>query len=220
MDKLRAIIEEYTDWQSQALTDYISRIEGFRDSDFPFCIENAKSLLETIAKQICVTKGKVYSKDDNPGKILKLAFESLGYDDTEATQQVGRAIANIGTQMSLLRNQIGVTSHGRPLEEFETRKDKINKATSDFLLFSTELVCCFLIQLFETEHIRIEPEPEEISFEDNEPFNEFWDEQYGEFEMGDYSFLASQILYSVDRLAYQTEVNSFNSFEDEMESEE
>lgn len=217
MDKLKAIIQEHSRWQNEALTDYINRIEGFRDSDFPFCIENAKSLLETVAKQICVERSKAYSEQDSPGKILKLAFESLGYGDSDTTQQVGRAIANIGTQMSLLRNQIGATSHGRPLEELEKRKEAINKVTSDFLLFSTELVCTFLIELFETEN-PLAPIESEIKYEDNEEFNGYWDETYGEVVMGNFSFLPSAVLFNLEPESYKLALDEFNITKDESDN--
>jgi hypothetical protein len=35
--------------------------------------------------------------------------------------------------------------------------------------------------------------------------NDFWDDLYGEFPMGDYSFPASEILFNVDYKAYMTE---------------
>jgi hypothetical protein len=219
MDKLKTIIEEHSRWQTEAINDYISRIEGFRNSDFPFCIENAKSLLETIAKQICVERNKAYSEQDSPGKILKLAFESLGYDDSDTTQQVGRAIANIGTQMSLLRNQIGATSHGRPLEELEKRKEAINKATSEFLLFSTELVCTFLIQLFETDNPLALIEPE-IIYEDNQDFNNSFDDTYGEIQIGNFTFSPSEVLFKVEPESYRIALEEFNSKEIGSENEE
>jgi hypothetical protein len=219
MDKLKAIIKDHSRWQTETLNDYINRIEGFRGSDFPFCVENAKSLLETIAKQICVEMNKAYSEQDSPGKILKLAFESLGYGDSNTTQQVGRAIANIGTQMSLLRNQIGATSHGRPLEELEKRKEAINKATSDFLLFSTELVCTFLIELFETENPLAPVEPE-IIYEDNEDFNNYWDEICSEVVMGNFSFAPSAVLFNLELKSYKLALDEFNLTKSESDNGE
>ena len=149
MEKLKEIITQHNRWEP--LLDYINRIEGYRESDFPLCVENAKSLLEAIAKEICIKRGQSYSDDDGIGKVLKLAFAGLGYNNSATVQQISGAIANVGHQMSLLRNEIGSTSHGKSLDELEKRKDAINKVSSDFLLFSTELVCCFLIQLFESE---------------------------------------------------------------------
>ncbi len=207
MDKLKSIIEQHSRWQP--LTEYVRRIEGYRETDFVLCVENAKSLLESIAKEICTQKTQSYSNDDNTGKILKLAFACMGYDDTAAVRQIGGAIANIGQQMGNLRNDIGVTSHGRPLSELEDRKEVISKVSSDFLLGATELLACLLIQLFETEFPRKTEEQEAVGYDDHEDFNEAWDELYGEFQMADYSYAASEILYNLDPKAYQTELDAY-----------
>jgi hypothetical protein len=41
-------------------------------------------------------------------------------------------------------------------------------------------------------------------------FSDFWDDLYGEFEMGDYSFPASEVLFSVDYKAYVSELQAFS----------
>lgn len=207
MDRLKAIIEQHSRWQP--LVDYIHRIEGYADNDFPLCIENAKSLLESIAKEICDQKNQAYAKEDSTGKILKLAFLSLGYGNNATIHRIGTSISDIGHQMSTLRNEIGATSHGKTLNELEKRNDDINKTSSDFLLSSTELVCCFLIQSFETDNPRKAEKESTIEFEDNSEFNDFLDDLYGDFTMKDYSFAASEILFS-DTKAYATELTAYN----------
>lgn len=213
MDKLKSIIEQHSRWQP--LIEYVRRIEGYRDTDFALCIENAKSLLESIAKEICTQRTQEYSNGDSTNKILKLAFACMGYDDNETTQQIGRAIANIGQQMGNLRNEIGLTSHGKPLSELEARKDTVNKVSSDFLLDSTELIACLLIQLFETEFPRKAEEQEAILYDDNEEFNDYLDDMYGDYVMGANSYSASEILYNLDPKAYQTELSAYKVGSDE-----
>lgn len=209
MDRLKALIELHGRWHP--LSVYVNRIEGFRDDDFTLCIENAKSLLESIAKEICTQRSQSFTTDDNTGKILKLAFSSFGYSDTSTILQIGGAIANIGQQMGNLRNEIGATSHGKPLAELESRKDVIDKISSEFLLFSTESVACFLIELFETEYPRKPEEQELIELDDNDDFNEYLDDLYGEFEIGNSSYAASEILYNVDLEAYITELSIYKA---------
>lgn len=51
-------------------------------------------------------------------------------------------------------------------------------------------------------------------FSEQEDFNNYWDDSYGEFSMGDYSYPASEILYNVDYPAYVTEHKAY------MDSEE
>jgi len=55
MDKLKAVIKEYGRWSD--LETYIDRIEAHIEIDFSHSVENAKSLLETIGKEICSQNG-------------------------------------------------------------------------------------------------------------------------------------------------------------------
>jgi Abortive infection C-terminus len=217
MERLKLILEKHSRWQP--LDQYVTRIEGFRQTDFSICVENSKSLLESIAKEICTQKRQPLTDEENVSKLLKLAFGCLGYQPTKTISQIGQAIANIGQQMGVFRNDIGTTSHGKTLDELKNRTNLVNSLTDDFLLISTELVCCFLIEAFESDNPLAPIEPE-IEFDENLDFNEFWDEQYGEFEMGDYSFLPSEILYKLDPLAYKSELNTFQAMPDDSENGE
>ena len=145
MDKLRATIQQYGRWQ--AYDDYIKRIELNVEADFPACVEISKSLLEGISKKICEERGQAFEKDETVGKLVKLAFGCIGYDRAhEEIKQIGTALVTIAHNMGTLRNAIGPTAHGVTPEEIEARKDSIKKTSSNFLLTSTEMVCCFLIK--------------------------------------------------------------------------
>jgi len=182
-------------------------------------VEISKSLLEGIAKKICEERGQSFERDDNVGKLVKLAFGCIGYDKAHAEiQKIGTAIVTIGHNMGTLRNAIGPTAHGVTPEEIEARKSSIKKSSSDFLLASTEMVCCFLIQAFETEFPRKVEGGQLSVLEEYEDFNEFWDEQYGEFIMGDYAFLASEVLYQMDPVAYKTELTAYKASQNETDN--
>jgi hypothetical protein len=83
------------------------------------------------------------------------------------------------------------------------------------LIDATVVVSCFLIKAYESENPRVAPEqPEKQTlYVDNEQFNDFWDDLYGEFEMGNYSYPASEILFNVDYNAYKTELSTFDKGE-------
>ncbi len=215
MERLKQILEKHSRWQP--LGEYVTRIEGYRQSDFSICIENSKSLLESIAKEICVQKSQPLTNDENVSKLLKLAFGCLGYAPSKTISQIGQAIANIGQQMGKFRNDIGTTSHGRTLDELRNRTTLINSLTDDFLIISTELVCCFLIETFESDN-PLAPVETELEFDDNSEFNEFWDEQYGDFEMGNFLFSASTILFNVEPQSYRIALEEFVSRTDETDN--
>lgn len=216
MERLRLLLERYSRWNPYM--EYVERIEGYQHTDFSLCVENSKALLESVAKEVCTQKKQPLAGAESVSKLIGLSFGSLGYAPTATIRQIGTAIANIGQQMGNLRNEIGTTSHGKTLEEMKNRSDSINSLTDAFLISSTEIVCCFLIEAFETDNPLVAVVETEINYEDNNEFNERWDEIYGKFRMtDDYVYPASQILFSLDFLAYQSELNSFNSLIDEEE---
>jgi hypothetical protein len=207
MQRLKTILKKHGNWEPY--NEYIVRIEGYATTDFTLCIENSKALLEGISKEVCSKKGIALEKASSMSGCLKTAFKALGYPSTSTILQIGTAIANVGQQMGNFRNEIGTTAHGKTVEELQKRQNSIHELTGNFLIEATSIVCCFLIEAFETDK-PIKPIEEEIDYEKNENFNDFWDEQYGEFEMGDYSFFASEVLFSNDPKAYKNELRAFN----------
>ena len=110
-----------------------------------------------------------------------------------------------------MRNDIGLTSHGKSLEEIQQRNSKVDILTREFLIDTVELVSVFLIRNIETKNDRIPKDllEENLDYWEAEEFNESWDDSFGEFLMGDYSYPASEILFNVDKQAY---VNEFKAF--------
>ncbi len=218
MERLTTILNKHATWSP--LVEYERRIEGYKSTDFSICIENAKALLESIAKEICDKKNQPLRGNENVNRLLTLAFGCLGYQNTNTVTQIGGAIANVAQQMGNFRNEIGATAHGRTLEELQQRNDSLINFTGEFLLNATELVCCFLIEAYETGLVKQTSEEIEITYEGNAEFNLSLDELYGEFEIGEYSYVASEILYNVDPAAYKTELNSYITATNEADNRE
>lgn len=209
MEKLKRTIEQYGRWTD--LSIYIGRIETHIESDFSHSLENAKALLETIGKEICKEKGLTLSETSSINGVLKSAFSALGYSNNNLVNKIASALATIGQQVGELRNEIGLTSHGKSLDEIKERNNRVNKLTRDFLIDTIEIVSCFLIRNFENENPRKSKDlsEEKLDYMEAEEFNEFWDDSFGEFEMGTYAYTASEILFNVDKQAYINEYNSF-----------
>lgn len=206
MDKLKKVIEQHGRWSE--LTIYTDRIETYLASDFSQALENAKALLETIGKEICSAKSVAIDDTASVNAVLKKSFVAIGYSSENLVTQISSALATIGQKMGDLRNEVGITAHGRTLEELQVRNDKVDGMTREFLIDATVIVACFLIRAFENENPMILPQEEtEISYTSNAEFNEFLDETYGEFKIGASSYLASEILYSVDYPAYVAGLN-------------
>jgi hypothetical protein len=224
MEKLRATIAQYSRWA--ALELYIARVETHLESDFATAIENAKALLESIAKQICLDNKTELPSAPTFQTTLKKAFTSLGYTSENLVSTISGSLANIGKELGNLRNEISPTAHGKPLAELENRNNKVDLLTQEFLIDSTLVIAIFLIRAFEdrtnTTAILVKAVSEEptLTYDNANDFNEFWDEQFDEFEMGNYSYPASEILFQVDYNAYQTEYKAFKTSEAELETGE
>ena len=104
MEKLRATIKQYIRWQD--LEIYIDRMEAHLESDFSHSLENAKALLETIAKEICTVKKVDLSSNPSINAVLKKAFSAIGYSGDELVSSVSGSLANIGQYIGNLRNEI------------------------------------------------------------------------------------------------------------------
>lgn len=212
MDKLRATLAQYSRWQTLGM--YIDRMEGHLETDFSVSVENAKALLESIGKEICDAKGVPLEGTASINAVLKKAFVALGYTAEELVTQISASLANIGKLIGNLRSEISPTSHGKSLEQLRDRNSKVDLLTKEFLIDSTLVVAIFLIRAFEErrESTAVPTESaidETFGYEDNEDFNTFWDESFGEFAMGPYAYSASEILFNVDLQAYQTEHKTF-----------
>ena len=209
MKKLKKVIEQYGRWA--VLSMYVERIETYIESDFSLCVENSKALLESIAKQICKEKGVVLIGNESINKLVKISFEAIGFEKRDPINTIATSLSAIAQQIGNLRTSIGSTSHGKSLDELERRNQNMDFLTNEFLISSIEIVSCFLIRNFENENPRkpAESVDETLDYYEAEEFNEFWDNLFGEFEMGNYSYPASEILFYVDNQVYKNEYNAF-----------
>lgn len=213
MNKLKTVIVEFPDWSE--LKIFIERIESHIEVDFSHSLENAKALLEAIGKEVCTKNGIELSDTSTINGVLKQCFGSMGYSNASMVQQISRSLATIGQQVGNLRNEIGLTSHGKSLEEIKQRNSKVDLLTKEFLIDTVETVCVFIIRNFESKKEKKATEllEETLDYWEAEEFNEFWDDSFGEFKMGDYSYLASEILFNVDKQAYVNEYKAYTETE-------
>ena len=211
MQRLNDVIEQYGRWAG--LKTYTGRIEAHFESDFSHSLENAKSLLEAICKEICEKKGVDIGTNASISQVLKKAFNAIGYKSSDPVTQISTSLANIGQQMGDIRNDIGITSHGKTLEQLKVRNDKVDEMAKELLIDTTVIIASFLIRNFENENPRTTPE-NKIQLDDNQDFNDFLDDSFGDFSMRDYSYTASEILFYTDNEVYLTELKAFDEDEE------
>lgn len=210
MNKLKEVVKEYDRWNNISI--YINRIETYIDIDFSLSVENAKSLLESIGKQICIDNKMELGSSPSVNAVLRKAFISIGYKKDDLVNQISSALSTIGQQVGNLRNDIGLTSHGKSLEEIEGRNNQVEILTKEFLIDTVELVSVFLIRNVESklEKSFSESLGDTVEYLEAEQFNEYLDDSFGVFEMGVYSYPASEILFNVDKQAYLNEYKVYN----------
>lgn len=220
MQRLRELIATSERWS--AFDIFIERIELSRDQDFSLAFENAKALLESVCKEICENCNTHLSPQSNMNGIVKSSFLALGFASSDHALKISSAMATIGQTVGELRNDTGVTGHGRTVDQLRLRNAQFDDLAKDFLLDSVKTIVMFLIRSFEQRHPQESPtEPvaeDKPQYPDCEVFNDFWDDIYGEFVMGEYSYPASIILFNVDSEAYHYERNNFEA--DEMNREQ
>lgn len=190
MDKLKEVIKEYGRW-SELLT-YIERIEAHIEVDFSHSLENTKALIEAIGKEICKQNGAELNDTSSINGVMKQTFRSMGFKNDDMVRQISQSLATIGQKIGDLRNEIGISSHGKTLDEIKQRNNKVDILTREFLIDTVETVSVFLIRNFESKVERVSSESLEdtLDYWETEEFNESWDDSFGEFAMGDYSYTA------------------------------
>jgi hypothetical protein len=216
MEKLRSTLALGSRWQPYGV--YVDRIEAYLETDFSVAVENAKALLEGIAKEICDSRQVALGAAPSINSVLKKAFVSLGYQSDELVTQVSGALATIGQSVGSLRNAISPTSHGKSSSELNARNQKVDLLTREFLIDSTLVVAVFLVRAFEERNaVTTQPgasasiEDQDLVYDHHEDFNGNWDDIFGEFAMGSYRFTASEILFAVDTQAYATELKAYQA---------
>lgn len=220
MDKLKKVIQEYGDWDG--LSQYIDRIETFCEVDFSQALGNCKTILESVGKEICDKNGKELGKAPSVNSVLKNAFSSMGYSNATLVNQISSSLATIAQQIGNLRNEIDPNAHGKTMDELKLRNSKVDILTREFLIDTVETVSVLLIRTFETQEKRTPAQKlvDTLDYLESEDFNEYWDDSFGEFSMGELSYPASEILFNVDKQAYVTEYKIFNDLENEEEAKE
>lgn len=215
MDKLKKVISEYGHWDG--LFQYIDRIEAYYESDFSQAFGNCKTLLESVGKEICNKRGKVLTNNPSMNSVVRSAFLSMGFSNSTIVQQISKSLGTLAQNIGELRNEIDPNAHGKTMEELKLRNSKVDILTREFLIDTVESVSMLLIRTFETQKSRTPNEKlvDTLDYWEAEEFNESWDDSFGEFTMGDYSYPASEILFNVDKQAYVTEYKTFTESEEE-----
>lgn len=205
MEKLQALIQQYGRWSK--LEESIGRIYYRIDAGLlDEAIGASKSLLETVCKTILDWEKIPYNeKKDDINDLAKKTVRQFNFEQTkimvEFTNNLTSAIKSVGA----LRNSFDSHAHGKSLS---TQPPKIDSITVSFLVCSTEVFACFLIEAYERQNPRIS-EPQQILFEDCPDFNDHLDNTYGLVHVINIPYPTSEVLFAIDQAAYKDAYNDY-----------
>lgn len=206
MRKTQSFIDANIKWQ--ALGDYVLRIETYRATSPGLVIENCKSLVESIFKTILVEVNseteeslKDCSTSGLYGKVKDiLFFEEQGYRNI---------IGSFSNAISEYRNKLGETSHGKDIYTLEENRKALFDDEILFLLSTTDNISYFLLSYYKDLYPVFARKREEMTYEDNIEFNEWFDEKEEVVSLGGVSLSPSHVLFDGDSEAYKTSLSEY-----------
>lgn len=211
MERLRQLIDQYSRWQG--LEEYCVRIDGYLKKDFSIAVENTKALLESVCKTILQEREAEYGVNDSVQQLMTKTVGVFDSEHSEQLKQISRSLVNIAKNLAEVRNSVAKVSHGQHVDALGD--EALDAMSAAFLASSTESIACFLIEFYEQVFPRKTPE-RALRIEDHQDFNGYLDEeafepvqvlrQGGELA---YEYNASEVLFSVEPLAYQTELTAY-----------
>lgn len=174
----------------------------------------ARAIVETVCRTICGDLGASISKEPKIKKQLNATIKVLQTQpafiaDKEYKKQIGEIISGltkIVTGISQLRNQYGMASHGK--DAFRKMAD-IPQAEA--VAAAADVIAHYLMQSWFV--VRKPKEKEEISYYDNQEFNDNIDVTEGPLYIMGGEYITSLVLFNTDIEAYKATLLDWNKEE-------
>ena len=179
----------------------------------------AKALIESTCKTIIKDRGGNYEKTDGLPSLFKTATQILPFlppdlsGETEARKSLAQTLNGLSTAVQgvcELRNNYGFSSHGSDTE--------IPIMGEIHALLASQTADAIIGFLYRAHRQAILSPALSQAYEDYPDYNEWIDEQLGPlkiFSLGPY--LASEILFKVDRGGYFELMQDFDGIDDQGE---
>jgi len=203
MELLRNICTAYSKWKP--LEDYINRIETYRNNDGALVLENSKALIESICRTILEDLGETIASGESIQNLVSTACNKMTC--LPNTSDLIRSFVTVAQRLGEFRNNFSVIGHGASIYQIEERKNKITKATTDFMIATVGQLAVFLITVYQDEYpVTIS---KDVRYEDNVDFNKRFDDENELISIGDYGpYSPSEVLFNIDVDAYKTELSN------------
>ncbi|WP_447077810.1 abortive infection family protein [Shewanella algae] len=197
------------------LTRTITAINaGIKDNESGLVIGQCKALVESLCKSILSENSIDIEANISVGKLAKKAGTVIGvgneYGEDQKTKEafiklinsftlsLENAISSIGT----LRNEYCPLAHGRSSDQ-----KPLHMLYAEFVASQTDALIVFFLNLIEHKKNFVP----EVNFSENEDFNEYLVEEFGEIEIYGDKYQAPDILYQMNAPKYKTALSEYRT---------
>lgn len=172
----------------------------------------ARTLVETVCRTILTERKIGYSEDDDLTKLFKTVRTNLPFlpftanDEAKVRQSLTRTLSGLSTAIQgicELRNQCGFASHGsgKPRPAMEAVQALLAAEAADTIVG-------FLHRVHRQDRT---PDPTlRSTYNGNQAFNDFVDENFGPIRVFEIEFSASEVLFHMEPESYRLYAAGFD----------
>lgn len=189
-------------------------IAGFNDQESGLVVGQCKALIESLCKSILHENGVVIEGNVTIAKLAKKAGTVLEiggeYNGDKKTREAflklinsfTHTLENASSSIGTLRNEYCPLAHGRPADQ-----KPLHLLYAEFVASQTDALVVFFLNLIEHKK-NFSPE---VVFMENEDFNEYLSEVFGEIEIYGDIYQAPEILFQMNGPKYKTALNEYRA---------
>ncbi len=213
MQKSGVLIQEGSD--RYKLTRTLTAINtGFNEGESGLVIGQCKALIESLCKSI-LSENSINIDPNIPiGKLAKKTGSAIGmgneYGEDKKTREAfiklinsfTLSLENASSSIGTLRNEYCPLAHGRSSDQ-----KPLHMLYAEFVANQTDAIIVFLLNLIDHKK-NFSPE---VVFRENEEFNEYLFDEFGELEIYGDLYQAPDILFQMNKAKYKTALAEYQA---------
>lgn len=191
------------------LTEQIKGLEqAIANNDHPLTIDRSKTMLETTLKTILKDNNSSVEDFKTFNSLYSNVKKSVFFSTDKIIDKIFKTMGgSIVHALGELRNVYGIASHGSDAYSV----DPLGSPEVEMMVSAVDgLVAC----LWTKHKSQLKPSADSrIHYEDNPKFNDWLDEQSDGCHLDGSVYLTSEILFTLDLVAYRERLIEYSSFE-------
>lgn len=195
-------------WSS--LNDEIRRTDLILSTTPEEVKDKCKTVCETVIKTALIS-ANIKTEEESENLDMQ-ALKTLICSALELSQSEAKLIKSELTYLAEIRNHSGLSGHGRSLQRQQEIRDSVSERENERLLEIADSVLADIIVRFE---IAFPLNNNFLKRSDN--YDQWLDVAYGKIPILDTEYVASDILYGLDEVAYK---DGLRQFEDSTNQED